>query len=71
MPEANITYHAWRKSTRSGANGGNCVEVGFSPDAAMTGIRDTKDRAYGTLEITRGTWASFLDRIKAGELNRS
>ena len=39
----------WRKSSRSGGNGGNCVEVGFGFDAV--GIRDTKDRDGGHLEV--------------------
>ncbi|WP_190819728.1 DUF397 domain-containing protein [Saccharopolyspora pogona] len=38
----------WRKSSRS-ASGGNCVEVGFAPDAI--GIRDSKDRDGGRLTV--------------------
>lgn len=59
----------WRKSTRSNA-GGNCVEVGFTPDATQTGIRDTKDRSYGTLAVSAGTWSAFLSAVKTGQLDR-
>ncbi|GAA4858118.1 DUF397 domain-containing protein [Saccharopolyspora cebuensis] len=57
----------WRKSSRSAGNGGNCVEVGFTPTAI--GIRDTKDRDGGTLAITAARWSDFLDATKGGKLN--
>lgn len=59
----------WRKSSRSNP-GGNCVEVGFTPDAAITGIRDTKDRSYGTLTVSAGTWSQFLADVKSGKLDQ-
>jgi hypothetical protein len=60
----------WRKSSRSGAGGNNCVEVGFTPDAATTGIRDTKDRRHGTLSVSADAWAAFLSNVKTGGLDR-
>ena len=42
MSASRSTYSVWRKSTRSGPNNGNCVEVGFAADGAVIGIRDTK-----------------------------
>lgn len=59
----------WRKSSRSGPNNGNCVEVGFSADAMLTGVRDTKDRAYGTLVFDRRRWATFVAAVKTGDLS--
>lgn len=70
MPDKNI-YSAWRKSSRSNNQGGNCVEVGFTPDGAMTGIRDTKESGrpgQNTLEVSRSTWASFIGAIRRGDL---
>ncbi|MGK5737461.1 DUF397 domain-containing protein [Micromonospora sp. URMC 103] len=32
----------WRKSTRSGASGGNCVEVADNPPGIVA-VRDSKD----------------------------
>jgi hypothetical protein len=51
----------FRKSTYSSANGGACVEVAAS-DGVM--VRDTTNRAGGTLSFTAGAWASFIAAIK-------
>jgi hypothetical protein len=45
----------WRKSSYSGED--KCVEVALGPVAK---IRDTKDRAGGTLEISTRSWDAFL-----------
>lgn len=63
------SFTNWRKSTRSNP-GGNCVEVGFTSDAATTGIRDTKDRSYGTLSVSAGAWTAFLANVKADTFNQ-
>lgn len=70
MPEINYTYSAWRKSSRSNDQGGNCVEVGFTPDGAMTGIRDTKEAGRpdrGTLQVPRSAWAKFIGAVRDGD----
>ncbi|MFI7349632.1 DUF397 domain-containing protein [Streptomyces sp. NPDC049936] len=49
---------AWFKSSYSGAEGGDCVEV-----AASTGvvhIRDSKATAGPVIRVSRETWAGFL-----------
>jgi uncharacterized protein DUF397 len=51
----------WRKSSYSGANGGDCVEVA-SADVIM--VRDTKDRDGGTLGFTAKAWATFLGTLR-------
>ncbi|AXO35548.1 DUF397 domain-containing protein [Micromonospora chalcea] len=49
----------WRKSTRSGGNGGNCVEVaGNLP--GVVGVRDSKDPAGPVLTFTPAAWTRFL-----------
>ncbi len=53
----------WRKSTRSGGNGGSCVEVADNMPGVVL-VRDTKDRDGGTLRFTPGTWQSFVDLAK-------
>jgi hypothetical protein len=64
-----ITELRWRKATRSGANGGNCVEVGSASGDPDVHIRDSKSRERGTLTVTDATWRTFTDSIKAGQLD--
>ena len=52
----------WRKSSYSGANGGQCVEVA-SGDGTM--VRDTTDRDGATLEFPAGAWAAFVTRLRS------
>lgn len=67
MPGAN--YSGWRKSSRSGGNNGNCIEIGYADSARA--IRDTKEAANpdrATLEFKGSAFAAFLDRVKSGEI---
>lgn len=52
----------WRKSSYSGTNGGGCVEVALT--ARHAHVRDTKDRAGGTISVSLEHWASFVERVK-------
>ncbi|WKU08780.1 DUF397 domain-containing protein [Micromonospora sp. HUAS LYJ1] len=54
----------WHKSTRSGNNGGNCVEVADNLPGVVL-VRDTKDRTGGTLAFTPGAWRGFLRLARA------
>lgn len=51
----------WRKSTRSDANGGACVEV--ASDGVIL-VRDTTDRDGGTLAFTADAWRAFMADVK-------
>jgi hypothetical protein len=46
----------WRKSTYSGSNGGDCVEV--AADGVIR-VRDTTDRDGGTLTFSPEAWRGF------------
>jgi hypothetical protein len=51
----------WRKSSYSGGNTGDCVEV------AVTGavlIRDTTDRGGPVLSVPAAAWRSFLSGVR-------
>jgi hypothetical protein len=48
----------WRISTYS-SSGATCVEVGMG---AVVRVRDTKDRARGTVELGVRAWSVFLAR---------
>lgn len=53
----------WRKSTRSGGNGGSCVEVADNLPSVVL-VRDTKDRDGGTLHIAPTAWKTFIAYAK-------
>jgi hypothetical protein len=62
------TDHAlttWRKSTYSGGNGSNCVEVGGSAPVVL--VRDTKDRAGAVLTFRPDAWRRFAATIKSAD----
>jgi Domain of unknown function (DUF397) len=62
------TDHAvttWRKSTYSGGNGSNCVEVGGF--TAVVLVRDTKDRAGSVLMFGPDAWRRFAAATKSND----
>ncbi|WP_026267828.1 DUF397 domain-containing protein [Micromonospora sp. CNB394] len=58
-----MTAARWRKSTKSGNNGGSCVEVADNL-ASVVLVRDTKDRAGGMLAFEPVAWQRFVDLAK-------
>jgi hypothetical protein len=65
---ADLTRAVWHKSTRSGGNGGDCVEVAVNLPGIVA-VRDSKDRAGGALVFTPSEWAAFLDGVRAGDFD--
>jgi hypothetical protein len=51
----------WRKSSYSGDNGGECVEVA-SPGAVL--VRDTTDRSGPVLTFTADAWQAFTATVQ-------
>lgn len=51
----------WRKSSYSGNNGGQCVELAARGPIL---VRDSKDPHGPVLEFTPGTWRKFARQIK-------
>jgi len=62
----NLTSAVWRKSSYSGGNGGNCVEVA-SNLPGIVAVRDSKDREGPALIFTPDAWRAFVDDIRHGE----
>jgi hypothetical protein len=56
--------HAWRRSSYSGANGGNCVEVADGRGAVL--VRDSKDPAGSRLAFGLAMWEAFTASVRAG-----
>lgn len=51
----------YRKSSYSGGDGANCVEV--ATDTCRVHVRDTTNREGFTLGVPADTWRAFLDRV--------
>ncbi|SCF45446.1 DUF397 domain-containing protein [Micromonospora mirobrigensis] len=49
----------WRKSTRSGPDGGNCVEVADSLPGVVA-VRDSKDPDGPALAFAPAAWRAFV-----------
>lgn len=53
-----LTHAVWFKSSRSGPNCDNCVEVAFVPGAVA--VRDSKDPTGPALIFTPTRWEAFV-----------
>lgn len=58
-----LTGARWRKSTRSGNNGGACVEVADNL-TGIVAVRDSKNPDGGTLAFSPNAWRNFVDLAK-------
>lgn len=57
---------AWRTSSYSGTQGGNCVQI--AAHGGMILVRDTKDHGHGPVHtFTAARWHAFLTAVRGGE----
>ncbi|MEV4180383.1 DUF397 domain-containing protein [Streptosporangium canum] len=65
-----LSAAVWRKSSLSGDNGGQCVEVASNlPD--VVAVRDSKDPEGPKLLFTPAEWRTFVGGVKAGDFDHS
>ncbi|ANB06170.1 toxin [Streptomyces ambofaciens] len=57
---ATLTEIQWRKSSYSGDQGGNCLEVAALPHPATVAVRDSKTPAGPVLTLSPATFAAFV-----------
>jgi hypothetical protein len=57
----------WRKSSRSGGESGQCVEVAEA--SGFVGVRDSKNPGDGHLVLDRAAVSALLAQVKAGEFD--
>ncbi|MEV0328843.1 DUF397 domain-containing protein [Micromonospora echinospora] len=60
---AELAGAQWRTSTRSGDNGGDCVEVADNLPG-LVAVRDSKDPSGPALSFSPAAWASFVRSVK-------
>lgn len=68
MSTMDLSRVAWRKSSRSTGNGGECVEVAEAP--ALRLARDSKNPSGPVLAFTLAEWRRFTAAVKAGAYDR-
>ncbi|MFF5637359.1 DUF397 domain-containing protein [Streptomyces sp. NPDC012825] len=54
---------AWFKSSHSGGEGGDCVEI--AAGAGAVHVRDSKDVARPALRVSHDAWAGFVGLASA------
>jgi hypothetical protein len=62
-----VITQEWKKSSKSGGNGGDCVEVRRHDGAIQ--VRDSKDPSGPVLAFDCEQWHTFIDAAKAGEFD--
>ncbi|MBH5337544.1 DUF397 domain-containing protein [Streptomyces pactum] len=62
-----LAKDVWRKSTYSGGNGGQCVEVArnLASASGLVPVRDSKDPEGPMLVFPAASWQAFIDWAKA------
>lgn len=68
MPATELPGARWRKSSRSGPTGGNCVEVAFL-DGGQVAVRNSRHPSGPALVFTAPEWAAFVGGVKGGEFS--
>ncbi|MGW1912753.1 DUF397 domain-containing protein [Streptomyces sp. NPDC002076] len=58
----NLTGTIWRKSSYSGSNGGDCVEVADLTPAIA--VRDSKHQQGPALLFPTRAWSAFVQSVK-------
>ncbi|MBO8193198.1 DUF397 domain-containing protein [Streptomyces oryzae] len=57
---------AWRKSSYSGQNGGNCLEVAVGYPGPSLPVRDSKNPSGPALLVASPAWRAFLAHVREG-----
>ena len=70
LSTAELAGVRWRVSTRSGSNGGQCVEAGPLADGSgRVAVRHSHHPEGAVVVYTRAEWDAFLVGVKDGEFD--
>ena len=64
MKTTGLSSVHWRKSSRSGGESGQCVEVAKA--SGLVGVRDSKNPDGPVLRFSPAAWESFVSDAKHG-----
>ncbi|MFC8127062.1 DUF397 domain-containing protein [Streptomyces sp. NPDC057302] len=62
-PEYDLTTATWHKSTYSGPDGGNCLEVSDGHPEIVP-VRDSKNPTGPKLVFRAVSWSAFITNLK-------
>ncbi|MYT72205.1 MULTISPECIES: DUF397 domain-containing protein [unclassified Streptomyces] len=62
-PEPDLTSATWRKSSYSGGQGGDCLEV-VTTHPHLVPIRDSKNPTGPKLVLRAAAWTAFIDDLR-------
>jgi len=62
-----VISQEWKKSSKSGGNGGECVEVRRHDETIQ--VRDSKDPTGPILQFTAAEWMAFVGGARDGEFD--
>jgi hypothetical protein len=65
--KVSLSSREWYRSSRSGENGGNCVEVCALESSVA--VRDSKFPELGALVFSYQEWIEFVNATKIGEFD--
>ncbi|MFG3140003.1 DUF397 domain-containing protein [Streptomyces sp. NPDC048211] len=63
-PDLDLSAAAWRKSSHSNGDGGNCLEVAEA-HPGLVPVRDSKCPDGPVLIVNAAAWAPFVEAVKA------
>ncbi|GAA1897251.1 DUF397 domain-containing protein [Actinomadura bangladeshensis] len=67
MRTTDFSSARWRKSSRSGGQSGQCVEVAEA--SGLVGVRDSKNPEGGYIAMERAAFDGLLAKVRAGDLD--
>ncbi|GAB3950199.1 DUF397 domain-containing protein [Streptomyces sparsus] len=67
MRTIDLSAVAWRKSSYSNSDGGQCVEVADGLPAVVP-VRDSKNPEGPALVISSAAWSSFVSAVSTDQL---
>jgi Domain of unknown function (DUF397) len=65
---ADLSRAVWQKSTYSGGNGGQCIEIATNLPGVVA-VRDSKNPDGAKLLLSPAQWQAFLLGMKVGTID--
>ncbi|UKY50734.1 DUF397 domain-containing protein [Streptomyces inhibens] len=69
LSQAEVPSLTWFKSSYSGGEGNECVEVANLHNQGRIAVRDSKDLQGPVLAFPAGTFAAFIDEVRGDPAN--